>query len=417
MKLRLILLVLFQTTLFLNVSTGCSQNQNVAVIDTLEVKSTMLKIANKILESTNYNFIDQNNGVVYSKLGDIPQNVSVKLASDYNEWEYQNSLICFGMERMNTGIISNDVKIYNAKKIEFLIDNYPFFKNQRDKGIKTPYSIFFDMKELWYCGLAANVVDSYSQTNDDRLKVFIAKFENHIFKVQARLPDSTLIRIDNGRRVIQSDDAYMAIAFLGKMWKLTGNKRYLNEAITQISSYHNYLFDSKDKLYHHVWYCDENRSGGAYWGRGNGWMLLALVELLDVMPTDHPKRNEILTFYTEQVKSLILLQQPNGLWCQVLNMKTSYNETSCSAMFTYSIARGVNKGWLDSKYKTFALKGWNGLLQKVTPNNEIEGVCVATHFSDDINFYLSRPTVQNDRHVMGSFLLAGQEMIDLSKMK
>ncbi len=62
-----------------------------------------------------------------------------------------------------------------------------------------------------------------------------------------------------------------------------------------------------------------------------------------------------------------------------------------------------------------ALKGWNGLLQKITPNNEIEGVCVGTHFSDDINFYLNRPTVTNDRHVMGSFLLAGVEILELDK--
>ena len=83
-------------------------------------------------------------------------------------------------------------------------------------------------------------------------------------------------------------------------------------------------------------------------------------------------------------------------------------------MFTYSIAKGINKGWLPKSYRSYAVKGWNGLLTKITSNNEIEGVCIGTHFSDDINFYLKRPTSTNDRHVLGSFLLAGMEIIDLN---
>ena len=86
-------------------------------------------------------------------------------------------------------------------------------------------------------------------------------------------------------------------------------------------------------------------------------------------------------------------------------------------MFTYSIAKGVNKGWLHKKYGVIAMKGWGGLLQKITQNHEFEGVCVGTHFSDDTNYYLSRPTITNDRHVMGSFLLAGVEILELEKFE
>jgi len=415
MKFKLTALLILQLFIFQGSSHVFSHSKMARIADSMDVKLVLENITEKVLSLTTYNFIDRINGTVYSKLQDIPQTASVKLASDYNEWEYQNSLVCFGMDRVYSVLKTDDIKNYTARKINFMAENYPFFNSQKQLGIETPYPLYFKMSELWYCGLAANAIDAYSQTKDDRLRTFMDKFENHIFHVQARLPDNTLIRIDKGRKVVQSDDAYMAAIFLVRMWKLTNDQRYLDEAINQVYLYHKYLFDAKDNLYHHVWYCDENRPNKQYWGRGNGWMLLSIVELLDNMPNNHLRRKEILLFFKEQVKTLATHQQSSGLWCQVLNVNTSFQETSCSAMFTYSIAKGVNKGWLPKKYKATALKGWNGLLQKITPNNEIEGVCVGTHFSDDINFYLTRPTVTNDRHVMGSFLLAGVEILELDK--
>jgi len=384
------------------------------VVDTMQVKQELQSISQKILTLTNYEFKDRANGQIYKSLPEIPAGTSVKLASDFNEWEYQNSLVCFGMNRVGSLFKTEEIQQYSTRKINFLAENISFFTQQQQVGIKTPYPLYFSMKELWYCGLAANVVDLYAQTKDEKLKPFIEKFENHIFNIQARWTDKTLIRIDNGRKVVQSDDAYMAVIFLVRMWKLTGEKRYLDEAVNQVCSYNKYLFDTKDKLFHHVWYCTENRPNKQYWGRGNGWMALSMVEVLDVLPKSHPKRKELLSFFKAHVVSLTKLQQTNGLWCQVLNVNTSFHETSCSAMFTYSIAKGINRGWLPKNYRSYAVKGWNGLLTKITPANEIEGVCIGTHFSDDINFYLKRPTSTNDRHVLGSFLLAGMEIIDLN---
>ncbi len=417
MKQKFFVLLVLQMVIFQWPSRALSVPKSEMQVDTLRVKKVLSDISGKILGLTTYAFQDRTTGQLYDALQDIPAPASVKLASDFNEWEYQNSLVCFGMDRVSTIFKDTAINSYTTKKIEFLKANIPFFDAQQQKKTKTPYPLYFSMKELWYCGLAANVVDVYARTKDERLKVFMQKFENHIFHVQARTTDKTLIRIDNGRKVVQSDDAYMAVIFLVRMWKLTGEERYVNEAVNQVCSYNKYLFDARDKLFHHVWYCDENRHNKQYWGRGNGWMLLSMVELLDNLPENYPHRKEILKCYRAHIKSLISLQQPNGLWCQVLNKTSSYNETSCSAMFTYSIAKGVNSGWLPKSYKIYAVKGWNGLLQKITPANEIEGVCIGTHFSDDINFYLNRPTSTNDRHVLGSFLLAGVELIKFQKTK
>lgn len=133
MKLNLIVLIVFHFSLYFTLIDASGQNHKVLPIDTMDVKSTMLKIADKILKSTNYDFIEQENGIVYSKLENIPQNVSVKLASDFNEWEYQNSLVCFGMERMNELTPNAELKTYSTRKINFLVDNFAFFSGQRQK--------------------------------------------------------------------------------------------------------------------------------------------------------------------------------------------------------------------------------------------------------------------------------------------
>ena len=378
-----------------------------------DIQSALSKIADKIINSTNYNFTDTKTGKVYSALNEILPNTTVKLSSDYSEWQYQNSLICFGMNEFSKFDKSGIAAKYSSQKVNFMADNYPFFKKQRENGMNTtPYPLFFEMKDLWYCGIAANVVDEYTATKDAKYFPLIQKFENHIFNVQPRQTDGVMIRIDKDRKVVQSDDAYMAVIFLVRMWKQSGNEKYLNEAVNQTILYHKYLFDSTDKLYHHVWYTDENRVGGQYWGRGNGWMLLTLVELLNYLPENHPKRNEILSYYKEHVEGLSKIQGKDGMWKQVLNVNSAYPESSCTAMFVYCMAKGINKGWLSKDNFNAVEKGWIGLQQRITANNEIEGVCVATHFSDDLNYYLNRATVNNDRHVLGSYLLAGVEIVN-----
>lgn len=407
----------FKITILAFVFCSCSsesiacKKEHSGLIKT-DVLNALTKMADKIVNSTNYNFEDCQSGKIYTNLNEISVTRTVKLASDYNEWQYQNSLICFGMNQLSTIVQSDKIKTYTSQKINFLADNYPFFNAQRENGIKTtPYPLFFEMKDLWYCGIAANVVDEYAATKDAKFLPLIHKFENHIFKVQPHQKDGAMIRIEKGVKVLQSDDAYMAVIFLVRMWKQSGDEKYLNEAVNQTVLYHKYLFDKNDKLYHHVWYTDENRVGGQYWGRGNGWMLLTLVELLDFMPPTHPKRNEILSYYKEHIEGLAKLQGKNGMWKQVLNVDSAYSESSCTAMFVYCMAKGINKGWLPKNNFIAVEKGWMGLQQRITANNEIEGVCVATHFSDDLNYYLNRATVNNDRHVLGSFLLAGVEIV------
>ncbi|MGH7450829.1 MAG: glycoside hydrolase family 88 protein [bacterium] len=93
----------------------------------------------------------------------------------------------------------------------------------------------------------------------------------------------------------------------------------------------------------------------------------------------------------------------------------SYLETSCSAMFTYVIARAINQGYLESRYASIAQRGWEGVQSKIRSDGQVEGVCTGTGVSDDLVHYYQRPAPLNDVHGIGAVLLAGAEVLQLPK--
>jgi unsaturated rhamnogalacturonyl hydrolase len=166
-------------------------------------------------------------------------------------------------------------------------------------------------------------------------------------------------------------------------------------------------------LMHHCWYSDVQRPGVAYWGRANGWALLAQVELLDRLPDRHPQRATLLTLLQQHIQGITRYQSDEGMWHQLLDKQDSYLETSCTAMFTYAIARAVNKGYIDRRFSVFARRGWKGVESRIRPDGQIEGVCAGTGVGEDLAHYFHRPTPLNDVHGTGAVLLAGAEMICL----
>jgi rhamnogalacturonyl hydrolase YesR len=84
-------------------------------------------------------------------------------------------------------------------------------------------------------------------------------------------------------------------------------------------------------------------------------------------------------------------------------------------MFTYAIARAVNKGYLEPRYVSIAKRGWEGVMSKIRADGKIEGVCTGTGIGDDLVFYYNRPAPLNDVHGIGVVLLAGAEVLQLKK--
>lgn len=102
-----------------------------------------------------------------------------------------------------------------------------------------------------------------------------------------------------------------------------------------------------------------------------------------------------------------------GFWHQLLDRPDSYLESSATAMFTFAIARGVNRGWLQPVYAPVAQTGWRALEQRIRPDGRIDGTCVSTTAAYDAVYYYNRPTDPAAMQGFGAALMAGAEVMQM----
>lgn len=275
------------------------------------------------------------------------------------------------------------------------------------------------MDSLDDCGsFGATMLEAYKLRSLQGAPEAAAEIANYITKVQSRLPDGALYRtsgtVDFMQQTMWCDDLYMSTPFLSKYYELTGNAAYLDDAAAQFLHYKERLFQPELGIMHHVYDYKFNKPNGVPWGRGNGWVIFSLTELLEVMPEQHPLRSDLLDYFRELSKGYLKLQDERGLWHQVLTDPESYAEASCTSMFIYAFARGVRCGWLlePDSYVTSAINGWSGLTRHcIDKQGNVYGVCRGSGYSFNKLYYKDELTWQlNDTHGIGIVLLAGIEV-------
>jgi unsaturated rhamnogalacturonyl hydrolase len=381
-------------------------------------KKVLRIIANGILKDATFELIDKKTGEHFKSSEEAPDSSTLQIASRYNDWRYWNGIINIAMLKLSKELNEPTYKEYSLKNIAFVFDNYKYFeKNYNNEGKwNYPFGELFIMEELDDCGaMGASVIEIYKLDLQERYRDYIDKAADHILNKQSRLEDGTLVRSFPHKWTLWADDLYMSISFLSRMGKLTGDEKYFDLAAKQVINFNKYLFDPNKGLMYHNWYSDVNKTGVAFWGRANGWSLLAQVDLLDRLPDNYPQSDTLISLLQRHILGITKYQSASGLWHQLLDKEDSYLETSCSAMFTYSIARAVNKDYIDKRYSSIAEKGWKGILSKIHPDGQIEGVCTGTVVSDNLVDYYNRPAPLNDIHGIGTVLLAGIEILKLIK--
>ena len=148
--------------------------------------------------------------------------------------------------------------------------------------------------------------------------------------------------------------------------------------------------------------------------RANGWAVLTLCDVLDVLPERAQGREEVLELLTSLLRGIAPYQAPDGCWHQLLDKTESYLETSATAMFVYGYAHAINKGWIDrTAYQDIARAGWAGIEKQVNGQGQVENTCVGTGLGWTNTFYESRPVSVYAAHGYGPVLLAGTEMLKL----
>jgi rhamnogalacturonyl hydrolase YesR len=244
---------------------------------------------------------------------------------------------------------------------------------------------------------------------DSGLEEKIDEIVDYFRKVAPRTPDGTYCyEIEPERNRIWIDAVFQVSPMLAQYATDKNQADLYDEAVYQILSHTARLMDPKVSMYYQGWgwgIHPTSHSPG-FWSRGNGWMALSFSEVLEELPADHPKREVLLKSYQNFLDVLIYHQDTSGLWHQLIDRQDSYEETSGSAMFIFSIARAVQTGLIDKKHGETVKWGMEGLKFQVDPEGIIWGTCVGTGSQNTLEDYYGRPAPVNDYHGIGPVILA-----------
>jgi unsaturated rhamnogalacturonyl hydrolase len=363
-------------------------------------------------------FIDRRNGTVITDFSKPDTNIILK-PGDFRLTSYEWGVVYGAMLQATEATGDNKYATYTSTRMNLLAQAAPAFRSLYEQFPRNsnPLRQMINPKALDDAGaMCAAMIKLLRKTNNAALRPVIDNYGNYVFTKEYRFKDGTIARNRPQPNTLWLDDLYMSIPALAQMGKLTGDKKYFDDCVKQVRLYSQRMFNSALNIYMHGWVEGMSVHPEFHWARANGWAIMAMTELLDVLPADHPGRKDVLEQFRSHVEGLTAYQTGKGFWHQLLDRNDSYLETSATAIYTYCIARGINKGWIDAKaYGPACLLGWSAVSTKVTAVGQVEGTCVGTGMAFDPAFYYYRPVNVFAAHGYGPVLLAGSEIINLLK--
>ncbi len=175
------------------------------------------------------------------------------------------------------------------------------------------------------------------------------------------------------------DTLFMTVLFLANMGRIEKNEAYSREAQRQFLLHAKYLADPRTGLWYHGWTFDGcHNFAGAFWGRGNCWVTIAIPELLQTIACEEPVRRQLLQLLQRQVQALEALQDESGMWHTLIDDATSYVETSATCGFGYGILRAVHAGLLDESCAAAAWKALPPVLERISDTGVVSQVSYGT---------------------------------------
>lgn len=382
------------------------------------VKTVLDRVYHYLDSVTPPQFINRNTGAVVTDISKPDTNIIFR-PGDYRLTSYEWGVTYSGMLRATETTGDTKYADYTKKRMEFLANAVPAFRSLYKNTPKNsnPLRQMVSPHALDDAGaMCAAMIKLYRNNNNPALRPVIDDYIQYVFTKEYRLNDRTLARNRPQKNTLWLDDLYMAVPAIAQMGKLTGDKKYYDDAVKQIALFSSRMFNKELNVYMHGWVEGMTPHPEFHWARANGWALMAMTELLDVLPADFPDRKNVLEQFKAHAKGLASFQTGKGFWHQLLDKNDSYLETSATAIYTYCMARGVNNGWLDAKaYAPMCLLGWSAVSTKVNAVGQVEGTCVGTGMAFDPAFYYYRPVNVYAAHGYGPVLLAGAEIIQLLK--
>lgn len=343
-------------------------------------------------------------------------------ATNFGRWDYPLGVTMYGLMRTAQTLNRADLLDYAMEHIRSCTDMYDYALWDLDEyGFPSVNHQLVLMRMLDNCGsFGSAMLEAHLQQGDDQFPRIAANIADFMLQRLERRGDGAFFRLSEGEyfdNTMWADDLYMSGPFLTRYSVISGKREAMDEAARQFLLYRRYLFMEDERIMSHVYDFKYGQATRVPWGRGNGWVLFSLTELLEHLPELHPDRESLLDFFRAMCAGVAELQCESGLWRQVLNESEAYEEASCTAMFAYAFARGIRFGWLDGArdYAEAALKAWRGLIGgAIDRSGNVHGVCSGSRYSFSPDYYMyDLRTVVNDNHGIGIMMLAGVEISNL----
>lgn len=348
---------------------------------------------------------------------------------DFNEkpkWEYTHGLIMTSMEKLYEATGEEKYLDYIKNFAEFMIDEQGVIKTYK----QSDYNIDRVQGGRFLIGL-------YEETGEQRYKIAIEELRQQM-KDHPRTSEGGFWHKKIYPYQMWLDGLYMGSTFLARYADAFEEPELFDDVANQFYLMDKYAYTPETGLYHHAW--DESKEqrwadpktglSTNYWGRSIGWFAMAVVDVLDYFPKDHPKREALIDIAQKLAAGIVKYQDPGtGVWYQVLDQGTregNYLEASASSMYAYFLLKGADKGYLDPKYRDAGIKAYEGVLDEfirkdddggisLTRVNGVAGLGGDPYRDGSYEYYINEIIRDNDPKGVGPFILASLQYESLQK--
>lgn len=296
------------------------------------------------------------------------------------------------------------------------------------------YMAAYDMEKfnIDYIRLATNLLTLSKTTDDPRYELAIPKFIEQM-ETHPKTKSGGYWHKKIYPWQMWLDGIYMASPFLTEYAQTYDEPKWFDVVAHEITLIYEKTLDEKTGLMYHAW--DESREqkwanpqtgqSPNFWSRSMGWYVMAIVDVLDYFPEDHPERPKIIEILQKTCESLVKVRdKKTGLWFQVLDKAgeaANYPEASGSAMYVYAFAKGAHKKYLDASYLVIANDAFDDMLKTfvVTDSDglpSIQNICGACGLGGNpyrdgsYQYYITEKVITNDSKGVAPFILAAIEL-------
>ena len=304
-----------------------------------------------------------------------------------------------------------------------------YIKGYYDSLIDEEGNLYFDRDQLDSLQVGLLLFPLYEETKEERYLIVAKKLLHIVYGIN-KSSEGGFWHKDKYPYQMWLDGLYMAGPFLLQCARHFQLPDLVTQVVYQESLMRKNMYNPTTGLLYHAW--DEKKvqpwadpatgCSPEIWGRSAGWYGTALVDILELLPEKHAERQQLEDKLTAYVATLLNYQDPKShCWYQIVDKpekSDNWLESSCSALFIYTIAKSIELQLVDSTKRAAVEQALEGLVKEMVhvegDHLSLSGICIGTS-AGEYRYYVERPTSENDLHGVGAFIWAVLAVYELSK--